>query len=223
MQFIYHEESGKEKIIIKDSNFVHIFKSRRTKINQELLFSNLSDETLYLYKILEINKKDAICELVNSSFKAIKSKDFTLALAVIDPKTIEKIIPYLNEIGVCKIVFVYMQFSQQNFKIDFDKLKRININSCEQCGRNSLIKFEIYKTIGDFLKIYQDIVVVDFSENKITNDIKNFPKTWLVGCEGGFSNKEKELLKNFITVGFDCENILKSETAVIAISSKFLL
>ncbi len=45
----------------------------------------------------------------------------------------------------------------------------------------------------------------------------------LLGCEGGFSNKERESFDKKRVVGFDSELILKSETAAISAVSKILI
>jgi 16S rRNA (uracil1498-N3)-methyltransferase len=45
----------------------------------------------------------------------------------------------------------------------------------------------------------------------------------LIGCEGGFTNKERSLMKNHSKISFQTNNILKSETATISIASRLLL
>ncbi|WP_434657462.1 16S rRNA (uracil(1498)-N(3))-methyltransferase [Sulfurimonas sp. NW9] len=47
--------------------------------------------------------------------------------------------------------------------------------------------------------------------------------TVLIGCEGGFSAKEKEFLKNQEVFRLDTPMILRSESAVLAVASKILL
>ncbi|MFV0481481.1 MAG: 16S rRNA (uracil(1498)-N(3))-methyltransferase [Campylobacteraceae bacterium] len=224
MQFTYHEDAKNSTLKIEGQSFVHLFKSRRANTEELLNFRNLKDNNLYRYKILEINKKDAFCELIETLQDEKKTqKPFTLAWSVIDPKTIEKTLPFLNEIGVEKIIFVYTRFSQHNFKIDIEKLKRVLINSCEQCGRADLMEFEVIKSLNEFMKKYDDFGVIDFSSNRMEEFTCKLPNTWLVGCEGGFSKEEKELLSQKITIGFETSNILRSESAAVAISSKIIL
>lgn len=224
MQFIFNEQSGSDILVIESDSFVHIFKARRTKTGEKLLFRNLKDSSIYMYEVFELNKKSASCKLIHVKEDEKKEqKEFSLAWCVIDPKVIEKTLPFLNEIGVKKIFFVYSDFSQKHFKINFEKLKKVLIYSCEQCGRADLMEFEIFNSIKEFMKKYNDFGVIDFSQNKINSFEYKDIKTWMVGCEGGFSKNEKELLKNQKVAGFDTENILKSESASIAIASKILL
>ncbi|XPV54809.1 MAG: hypothetical protein ACNI3H_07545 [Halarcobacter ebronensis] len=55
-----------------------------------------------------------------------------MAWCIVDPKTIEKELPYLNELGVRKITFISCDYSQKNFKLNFEKLEKILVNSSSQ-------------------------------------------------------------------------------------------
>ncbi len=132
---------------------------------------------------------------------------------------IEKTLPALNQIGVDKISFIYCDRSQKSFKLNFEKMNKILINSCEQCGRDNLMKLELLNSLKEAKKLYKNFVVLDFGGKKITKDIKSI----LVGCEGGFSLEDKKILQDHQIVAFESDLILKSETACLAISSKILI
>ncbi|MDR1554938.1 MAG: 16S rRNA (uracil(1498)-N(3))-methyltransferase [Campylobacteraceae bacterium] len=224
MRFIYHEKSGADTLRLDKEQYNHIFKVRRENAQKPLFFCNLKDKNIYTYKVLQIDKKSALCELVEAQKVSIADqKEFQIAWSVIDPKIIEKTLPFLNEVGLKKLIFVYTKFSQHNFKIDFERFRRIIINSCEQCGRANLMEFEIFNSLEEFLKAHSDIAVVDFSSDKFGNFLGVLPKIWLVGNEGGFDESEREQLSRFARVGFECENVLRSSSAVMAIASKLLL
>ena len=99
------------------------------------------------------------------------SKKIHLAWCVVDPKTIYENIASLNELGVDKITFVYSDFSQKNFKINFEKLEKILINSSSQCGRSSIIKLDIYKNIDTFIADNPDTYFLDFSQTSIDSKV----------------------------------------------------
>ncbi|MDR3177386.1 MAG: 16S rRNA (uracil(1498)-N(3))-methyltransferase [Campylobacteraceae bacterium] len=224
MRFVYHEKSGSDTLKLDAKQYNHIFRVRREDVQKQLFFRNLKDENLYIYQVSRIDKKDALCELVEIRQTPIKKpKDFQIAWSVIDPKIIEKTLPFLNEAGLKKLIFVYAKFSQRNFKIDLERLERIAVNSCEQCGRADLMEFEVFSSLEKFLKTHSDIAVVDFSSNKFADFSNALPKVWLVGCEGGFDESERDMLKGFVKIGFESENILRSSSAVTAIASKLLL
>ena len=223
MQFIYDKNAKNELLKIEDENYNYIVKARRHKLDDILDFRNLEDDFLYSYKISQIDKKSLILNLLKKEEKLIEnSKKIHLAWCVVDPKTIYENIASLNELGVDKITFVYSDFSQKNFKINFEKLEKILINSSSQCGRSSIIKLDIYKNIDTFIKDNPDTYFLDFSQTSIDSKVLDI-KTLMIGTEGGFSKRERELFnKNFI-VGFSSNLILKSQTAIISATSKIIL
>lgn len=223
MQFIYDKNAKNELLKIEDENYNYIIKARRHKIDDILDFRNLEDDFLYSYKISQIDKKSLFLNLLKKEEKIIEnSKKIHLAWCVVDPKTIYENIASLNELGVDKITFVYSDFSQKNFKINFEKLEKILINSSSQCGRSSIIKLDIYKNIDTFIADNPDTYFLDFSQTSIDSKVLDI-KTLMIGTEGGFSKRERELFnKNFI-VGFSSNLILKSQTAIISATSKIIL
>ncbi|AXX84123.1 16S rRNA (uracil(1498)-N(3))-methyltransferase [Aliarcobacter skirrowii] len=223
MQFVYDKSSKNEILELVDENYNYIIKARRHKIGDEIYFRNLEDDFIYLYKIVELNKKSATLTLVNSEKKVIEnSRKLHLVWCVVDPKTVEKSIASLNEIGVDKITFVYSDFSQKNFKINIEKLNKILINSSSQCGRSSIVKLEISKTLDSFLRQNPKSYILDFSNNFI-DDKKDEIDTLVIGCEGGFSKREKSNFNKDFVVGFNSNLILRSETAIVSATSKILL
>jgi len=78
-----------------------------------------------------------------------------------------------------------------------------------------------YQTLKEYLRDFPQSVVLDFSSETV-------PKTAqfdavLVGCEGGFTQEEKELLRKQKVYRFDTPLVLKSQSAVCAIAAKILL
>ncbi|MDX4064794.1 16S rRNA (uracil(1498)-N(3))-methyltransferase [Aliarcobacter skirrowii] len=223
MQFVYDKSSKNEILELVDENYNYIIKARRHKIDDEIYFRNLEDDFIYLYKIVAINKKSATLTLVNSEKKVIEnSRKLHLVWCVVDPKIVEKSISSLNEIGVDKITFVYSDFSQKNFKINIEKLNKILINSSSQCGRSSIIKLEISKSLDGFLAQNPKSYILDFS-NSFIDDKKDDIDTLVIGCEGGFSKREKGNFNKDFVVGFNSNLILRSETAIVSATSKILL
>lgn len=223
MQFIYDKNAKNNLLKIEDENYNYIVKARRHKLDDILDFRNLEDDFLYSYKISQIDKKSLFLNLLKKEEKIIEnSKKIHLAWCVVDPKTIYENIASLNELGVDKITFVYSDFSQKNFKINFEKLEKILINSSSQCGRSSIIKLDIYKNIDTFIKDNPDTYFLDFSQTSIDSKVLDI-KTLMIGTEGGFSKRERELFNKNFVVGFSSNLILKSQTAIISATSKIIL
>ncbi|GAX87695.1 16S rRNA (uracil1498-N3)-methyltransferase [Lebetimonas natsushimae] len=218
MQFLYIENPANQLILTGDEH-KYLFKVRRIKKNELIKIRNLKDDYLYIYKIDEINKKNAFLTLVEKKHMPNKpEKFFHIAWCIIDTKNIEKILPSLNEIGVGKITFVYCDFSQRNFKLKIDRIKKILINSCQQCGRSDLMEIEILNSSKEFFEKYKNFSVLNFNGKKI--DSADITQPVLIGPEGGFSESEEEKFTEIYKLeGF----ILRSESAACAISAKILL
>ncbi len=222
MQFVYSLDAGNNTLNIQDEIYRYIIKARRNKIGDLVFLRNLKDDLIFTYEISDITRKEAILVLKSSEIKVIEAnKKLHIICSVVDTKTIEKQLPYLNEIGVNKISFVYCEYSQKSFKLNFEKFEKILINSSSQCGRSSIIKLELIDCLDEFLEKNNDVFVLNFSENRISEDIC-YEKI-LIGCEGGFSKDELSNIKENKIVGLNSNMILKSETAITAIASKILL
>jgi len=223
MQFVYEEKAKEKILIIEGENYRYLFRARRHKVGDIVEFRNLKDNKLYYYKVIAISKKEATLELLFAEEKIVlPNKELTLGWCIIDPKSIEKALPSLNEIGVNKIVFIKCAYSQANFKIKKEKLTKILINSSQQCGRSSLMQLEFANSINDFLAKYPNSYLLNFSQNSLEAN-KSDIKEIVIGCEGGLSKDEIALFEPQKIVGFNTPLILKSESAAIGASAKIIL
>ncbi len=96
------------------------------------------------------------------------------------------------------------------------------INSSSQCGRSSIIKLEECESLAKFLEKNPDSYMLDFSNKSIDVEVESI-NSLIIGCEGGFSKKERELFNQEKIVGFESNLILRSETAVISAASKIII
>ena len=223
MVYLLNENAGQECFSIKGEDFKYLIKVRRHNVGDELGFRSKGDiKTLYFYKIATVEPRILHVEKVSSQILEIKAKkDLHVAWCVIDSKSVEKVLASLNEIGVFKISFIYCERSQKNFKLDFKRYERILEASNQQCGRTQMMEFDTYTHITDFIKEFPDTKVFDFTD-KVLKEGADFKRV-LIGCEGGFSAAEKELLSSQEVFRLDSPMILRSESAVLAVASKILL
>lgn len=222
MLYLYHKEAGKPQLTLLGDEHRYIFKVRRHKVEDTLYLRNLDDGLLYRYVLTSIDKHSVVLELQESQMLEIKAKvPLHIGWCVIDPKNIEKTLPSLNEMGVEKITFIYCKRSQKSFKVDFKRLEKILLNSSQQSGRSELMKLEIADSLEHFLKLNPESTMLNFSENKMTS--QDTIATIIIGCEGGFHEEEVALFKSENIVGLDTPLVLKSESAVCAVSAKILL
>ena len=213
MQFIIHKNAGEATLKLEGETYHHIFQSRRTKKSESLHLRNLKDSNLYTYNITNLSKKDATLALQSSQNTPLKNPPKGhLIWAMIDPKNIEKTLPFLNELNLQKISFFYAEYSQKNFKLNLERIQRILENSCEQCGRITLLEIEVLENLQEVLEKYPNAGVLDFGGEELKCSLE-IPI--LVGTEGGLSKKERGPLKNNPKYPATSCNILRSETAAI--------
>jgi len=223
MVYVFDERAGEKSFTIKGELHKYLIKVRRHKNEDELSFRNKEKiGTLYTYKLVDVEPRSATLELVAKKLFEVKpEKELHIAWCVIDAKSVEKVLPSLCEIGVSRISFIFCERSQKNFKVDMKRYERIVEASMQQSGRSSMMEFDTYKNIENFISKFPDTKVFDFTE-KTLGDASNFQRI-LIGCEGGFSAQEKDLLRKQEVFRLNTPMILRSESAVMAVASKILL
>ncbi len=222
MKFMLHPDSGALELIVSGEDYKYLVKARRHKAGDLIGFrstENLTEECRYrlertdgrnAYFTLE-SRYDAPCEA---------ARKLHIGWCLIDPKTIEKNLPMLTELGVAKITFIHCRRSQRNFRLDFERFKRIMESSIMQCGRTSLIDMEESPALSTFLKAHSDAVILDFGGEALQAGEEI--ETVVIGCEGGFDESERKLFEAHRVRVFSSPMILRSETAAVAVASRLL-
>ena len=222
MLYLFNLKAGESQLTLTGDDHRYIFKVRRHKVDDTLHLRNLEDGLLHRYTITYIDKRSVILDLQESISLEIKAKkSLHIGWCIIDPKSVEKVLPTLNEMGVEKITFFYCKRSQRSFVLDFKRLEKILLNSSQQSGRSTMMKLETSTDLNSFLEENPDAKMLNFSENNFisSTDID----TIVIGCEGGFHDEEVALFKPENIVGFDTPLVLKSESAVCGVAGKILL
>lgn len=221
--YILLDEKPLQKLSLKGEIFKYLVKVRRQSVGDRINFrSKDAMEFLYEYELVSIGNRSIELECISSRIEVVKaSTDLHIAWCLIDIKSIEKVLPALSEIGVCRISFISCERTQKNFKLDMNRLKRILESSMQQCGRSTYIELDTYKNIQDFIREFPKTKVFDFTEK--TLDTYTRIDTVLVGCEGGFSKSERIFLESQDVFRLATPIVLRSESAVVALASKILL
>lgn len=223
MQFLFSDDAGKENLKLKGEEYKYLFKVRRHEVGDLLYFrTRTKSEELHMYEVISLDGRSAVLQWRSSEIKEVRAeKELHIAWCVIDPKSVEKVLPSLNEIGVSRISFIYCARSQKNFKTDLQRYERILETSSQQCGRSKPIVFEVFKTLDAFLQLHPETVVLDFCDQVL--GCENEVKTVLIGCEGGFSDDERKKVEKLRRFRLDTPMILRSESAAMAIAAKILI
>jgi 16S rRNA (uracil1498-N3)-methyltransferase len=91
----------------------------------------------------------------------------------------------------------------------------------QQCGRTTYIEFETYKSVESYLEHFPKTKIFDFTQKSLRCD--EVVQSVLIGCEGGFSPREREIFKSYDVFSLNTPLVLRSESAAFAVASKILL
>ncbi len=222
MQYLYHPEAGAETLTLEGESYRHLFKVRRARADTVLHLRNLKDDRLHSYRTVSLDRRRARLHRIESrELRIAPSRFLHLGWCLIDPKSIEKVLPSLNEIGVTKITFIRCVRSQRNFRLDLDRLRRILVHSSEQCGRSVLMELAEAESLDEFLKAENEAGLLDFSEQVL--GCGETLKTLIIGPEGGYDDTERSLFSPERIYGFATATILRSESAACAAAARLLL
>ncbi len=227
MQFLYQPNAGDFQVEISNDDFTYLIKARRFGVDSVVKMRNLKDKKLYTYAITEIKKKSALLTKISEQdSQNSHSSPLHLLWAIIDPKVIEKTLPFLNELGIPRISFFYAEFSQRQFSLNLQRMQKILISSSQQCGRIDLMELEVLKDFDCVCERYAPFYAFDFGgedireHNPFKQDSKDLEKASvrvMVGAEGGFSQRERQRFAKIITLNDTL--ILRSESASVFLAS----
>ncbi len=222
MKFILNTDAGKEHLRLSGDDYKYVVKVRRHVVGDIIAFrnrTNLSEE--YRYVLESSDGRQASFILDSHAYVPCEaSKKLHIGWCIVDPKTVEKILPMLTEMGVAKITFIACHRSQRNFRFDYERFERIMESSIMQCGRTSVIEFGESSSLSEFLKVYPQSVILDFGGEELQST--EIFETVVIGCEGGFHESERALFTTHRVRHFSSPMILRSESAAVAIASLHL-
>ena len=209
----------KSKLDKTQSHYIH--KVMRIKEGQNFSLFNQSGE-------FEAKVENIIRGIVEFSVeKKLRSADnpreIWLAFTPIKLNYLNLMIQKATELGVTRFIPLLSDRTVVR-KINEKRVKKIIVEASEQSNRLNLPILDKLKNLEEFLKENIDITIHfgDLNSKNKKIDIKrDEPLCILIGPEGDFSIKEREIIskmKNIIPININ-KNILRSETAAIAMIS----
>jgi 16S rRNA (uracil1498-N3)-methyltransferase len=219
MKFMLHPQAGDKELIVSGEEYKYLIKVRRHSVGDTIVFRHRDALKLAHYYILEsIDGRKGIFSHRHTVEEGCESPcHLHIGWCIIDPKTVEKTLPMLVELGVRAITFIRCQRSQHQFKLDFDRCNRIMESAIMQCGRTSIIALEESPSLQHFLTTHPEAMIMDFGGETLTH--KETFETVIIGCEGGFSPEERSLFATHPIRHLGIGMILRSETAVTTIAA----
>lgn len=180
----------------------------------------------YITEIIEITKKEILCKIVEKREDGFSTKvEIHGGIGLLKNDKMELVIQKLVEIGISKIIPIEMERTVVKIKEKKDKWNTIVKESLKQCQAVKLTEIDEVKKLKEIPYEEYDLVLVPYENEediKISQVIRVNEKIgkvlFIVGSEGGISEKEIEYLKSrgakIVTLG---KRILRAETASIVV------
>jgi 16S rRNA (uracil1498-N3)-methyltransferase len=216
---------------ITDKNLVHQWKNvfRYNVGSQVVLFDGTDSDFLCL--ISGMRNLAATVQVLQKKATADVSqrKNIWLCLALLKKDNFDLAVQKATELGVSNIVPIICEHSEKK-KLNLERMRKISVEASEQSGRGNIPVIHLPMTLSEVFQtgiLPQEKVVfhpsgVPFKEYQA--DTNQISLAIFVGPEGGFSDKEIELFKSHNAPIFSLgPQILRAETAAIAVSALFLL
>jgi 16S rRNA (uracil1498-N3)-methyltransferase len=218
---LFFKESLSLNLVAKldKSQSHYVSKVMRIRVNE--VFSLFNSDGEWEAKILSISKNIVEFNITKQLRQKENTKEIWLAFSPIKSNYFNFMIQKATELGVTKFLPIIFDRTIVR-KINKDKLEKVVIEASEQSNRIVVPSIEKPQSLKDFLNNKKiDLIFTDLNShnNKVNTDkLTENPTCIIIGPEGDFSEKERELILTFkgvqaIKIN---ENILRSETAVIS-------
>lgn len=227
-RFFISEFITEDRVVIKDANLLNQFKNvlRLKAGDRVVLFDGSSFEFECLIENFGQNQALlSVRDKLQSNWK--EKNNLEILPALIKRDRFEWELEKLTELGVKKISPLISNRTIKQ-KLNLERSRKIIKESAEQSGKTKLPEICAPKKLTEAVKIKEVdklYFALDhggekfFSEKLTEKNIGVF-----IGPEGGFTPEEKELFeKNGIPIYSLGQQILRAETAGLAIAAKLLL
>ena len=225
--YINQELYDNQNVVLESDEFHHLANVMRARVGEKVCLFN-GNGVFYFGEITQINKKNAEI-LINRSEKSENEPliNLTIYQALAKGDKLSLVMQKITEIGATELAIFDSDFCDVKANTTrVDRLETIAISAAKQCGRATITKqtgvFKL-KEVAEKIKNYDAFLVAYEAEDGLTLSnflISNKPNlkniAIMIGAEGGFSEKEIEMLKTsgakIVSLG---NRILRTETASI--------
>lgn len=234
--FAENENLIDNKIFIKGLDYNHIKNVLRLKPGENIVV-NIGKDKEYEVKIISFTKDQIETEIIHSyDVKTEPSIDLSLFQAIPKGEKMEYIIQKAVEVGVAKIYpiitdRVIVKLDNKNAKTKTERWQKISEQASKQNKRGIIPEVFFPLMIKDAIELLRkvDLVIILFeneTNTKLRDIISEFDKSIkeiavFVGPEGGFTEKEIEMFKDFKIASLG-NRILRTETAGLVASAIIL-
>lgn len=223
-RFYIQKEDIKDGFVeIRGEEHIHLSKVLRFRCGYKLIVCDNSGMDYYC-TVDKITADYTLCTVDEVVPNETEHKtNMILLFGVIKPEKFEIGIQKAVELG-SNVIIPFFSENTDSRNIRLDRLNRIALEACKQCGRAKIPTITEPMSFDDALKEAQGLKIIAYEKEKIKtlkevlNDVSSYSSVSLViGSEGGFTPEEVERAKEngFVAVTLG-KRILRAETAVIA-------
>lgn len=221
--FIDTSDEISEYTEIPTRHLTHFVSVLKLQIKDDVIIFNESGE--FLSEVYSIKKNKIIVKTKSIIRKYKKSQNISLAFGIIKHDNARIIIEKATELGCSDFYPIITEYTNNHIKQS--KLKEISILASEQSERLDIPRIHEELSFMEFVdkKVHNSktLWISAIERSKNSANVKNIDFThevgFIIGCEGGFSEKEKSILaENTVCISLS-DNVLRSETSAIACMS----
>lgn len=221
--YITEKISEKEKSIqISNRDLIHQWRKvfRYNVGSQVIVFDGSGIESRAV--IAKVSPSDAELTIIETKEIGAPTKNIWLCLSLIKKDNFELVVQKAVELGVSHIVPILGERSEKK-KLNMERLQKIVQEATEQSGRGDLLKVHELTTLP---KLFESGILPQEKiffhpeyppvQQYIAAHVEQYSFAYFIGPEGGLSEEEIKLFKQYNVAGFSLgSRILRAETAAI--------
>jgi 16S rRNA (uracil1498-N3)-methyltransferase len=209
-----------EEVVIQDVSIIKQWANvfRYAKGDLVVLFNGEGQDVTY--SLFSISSKQAELKKESEKLSYTSSRKVTLYLSIIKKDAFELVVQKVSELGVTDLVPI---ISERTIKKDLneERLKKIAIESAEQCGRGYILNLHPVTTLENALLKGRGSTFYLHAEGESAENAKEAitaakELSFFIGSEGGWSDNDLLLFNNASIPSFSLGKlVLRAETAAI--------
>jgi 16S rRNA (uracil1498-N3)-methyltransferase len=193
----------------------------RFRVGDELVL--FDDSVERLYKITKIEVPDSVhLELVTEMERELPKNHVYLFWSLLKKDKNDWVLQKATELGVRNFVPIVADRSEKT-GFDVERAHKIVIEAAEQCGRADIPEVREPITIDEAVSEYAELPLFICEQAEDEPKLELEKAGVLIGPEGGWSDRGKELFKNAKLQHINIAQFtLRAETAAVAAATRLL-
>ncbi len=221
-RFYITDQIEGSRVMVTNRDLIHQWrKVFRLNVGSQVIVFN-GEGTEHRATIMSMKPSEAELSVLETTEIAAPAKNIWLCLSLIKKDNFELVVQKAVELGVSHIVPIVAERSEKK-NINTERLDKIILEATEQSGRGELLKVHPMTTL---IEVFESGILPQEKiffhpgnlevQKYLSSSTGQYSIAYFVGPEGGFSEKEIEVFKQYNVEGYSLgDRILRAETAAI--------